>query len=234
MEISLSLPCYNEEGNIAKVTAEACKILDEITDTPEGTSNYEVIIVNDGSSDKTADIADGLAKDNPKIKVIHHKVNKGYGAAVCSGLKNSRYDYICFADGDGQFDLIEIKRLVELIVDNDIVIGYRIKRNDPLYRLLNAKMYGLLIQILFGLKVRDINCAFKIFKKEVIDDLKIESNGALINAEILIKAKNKGYNKIKEIPVHHYPRVSGKQTGANLKVIIRAFIEIFQLWKKLR
>lgn len=234
MEVSLTLPCYNEEGNIKEVASKACTLLALFADTPEGTSKYEVIIVDDGSTDRTPDIIAELIEENPNIRVIHHDVNKGYGAAVSSGLKNSKYKYVCFVDSDGQFDLAELKKLIDLIPDNDIVIGYRTIRNDPFYRILNAKLYGLLIRILFGLKVRDINCAFKVFKKDVIDDLYIESDGALVNAEILIKAKKKGYNKIKEIPVSHYPRTSGKQTGANLKVIIKAFAEIFRLWKKLR
>lgn len=227
MEISLSLPCYNEEGNVRQVVTKACSVLDKLA------SKYEVIIVDDGSSDKTQAIARELAAQNPKVKVIHHEVNQGYGAAVRSGLKNSQYDYVCFTDGDGQFDLEELKKLTDLMADNDMVIGYRRQRKDPFYRSFNACLYGFLIRLLFDLKVKDLNCAFKVFRKRVIDDLEIESKAALVNAEILIKARKKGYTKIKEVPVSHYPRTLGQQTGANLKVIVRTFREIFSLWRKL-
>ena len=228
MEISLSLPCYNEEGNIRQVVSRACGVLDKIAD------KYEVIIVDDGSSDRTLEIARELTAQNPKIKFIHHEVNQGYGAAVRSGLKSSQYEYVAFTDGDGQFDLGELKALIDLMPGNDMVIGYRSQRKDPFYRGLNSRLYGFLIRLLFGLEIRDLNCALKVFRKKVIDDITIESNAALVNAEILLKAGKKGYRKIKEVPVNHYPRTAGKQTGADLRVILKTFGEIFQLWRKLR
>jgi glycosyltransferase involved in cell wall biosynthesis len=228
VEISLSLPCYNEEGNVRPVVTKAINVLDKIA------QKYEIIIVDDGSSDKTLSIAREMAALDPNIKVIHHEVNQGYGAAVRSGLKNSCYEYVAFADGDGQLELEDLKALTDLMPANDMVIGYRSTRKDPFYRWLNSRMYGFLIRFLFGLKVRDLNCALKVFRKQVIDDIEIESKAALVNAEILIKARKKGYTRIKEVPVKHYPRTVGKQTGANLMVIIRTFREIFRLWQNLK
>ncbi|MFH1784208.1 MAG: glycosyltransferase family 2 protein [bacterium] len=228
MEVSLTLPCYNEESNIREVATKACEYLNLFTD------RYEVIVVDDGSIDKSLSIINELINENPNIRVIHHDINQGYGSAVSDGLRDSRYKYVCFVDSDGQFDFKELKQLIELMPGNDMVLGYRATRKDPIHRLINAKMYAFLLRILFGLKVKDINCAFKVFKKSLIDDIYMESEGALINAEILIKAKQRGYTKIREIPVSHYPRISGKQTGANIKVILRAFAELFRLKMKIR
>lgn len=227
MEISLAFPCYNEEDNIEKLVLKTVVILEDISD------NYEIIIVNDGSVDNTGIIAEKLSRNNKNIKVIHHKQNRGYGAAVASGLKAGKYDIIGFIDGDGQLDPAEIEKFLPYFHRSDIVVGYRIKRKDPFYRLVNSMLFGMLIRLLYGLKIRDLNCAFKFFTKEVIDCIDIGSNGALINAEILIKAKKKGYT-FTEVGVHHYSRLQGKQTGADLRVIIKAFTELYYLHKKLR
>lgn len=225
--ISVVFPAYNEEDNIEKAVYSARLVLNTLCD------NYEIIIVNDGSQDNTGKIIDRLASVDRRIKVIHHQANIGYGGALQSGFINSQKDLVCLIAADSQYNIEELKKLLLLIDEADIVVGYRIARKDPLYRIINAKLYNLLIQTLFRLDLKDINCGFKLFKRKIFDEIQIESKGALIDAEILAKAKKKGY-RIKQIGIHHYPRVAGKQTGARLGVIIRMFVELLKLWKKLR
>lgn len=225
-EISLFFPCYNEQDNIESVTGRALKVLKTLTDT------YEIIIVDDGSKDQTEKVVKRLFSKDKKIRYIRHPLNKGYGAALRTGLKTARHDLICFTDGDGQFDLKDLKKMLPLIKESEVIVGYRKKRKDSFYRLVNAKIYGLIIWLFFGLRVRDVDCGFKLFQKKVIDKLEIESQGALASAEILIKIINKGY-RVKEVEVTHFPRLLGKQTGANSRVIFKAGIELVKFFPKL-
>jgi glycosyltransferase involved in cell wall biosynthesis len=227
MRISAFFPAHNEEANIEELTRKTVRVLSEICE------DYEVIIVNDGSKDRTKEIAENLAKENPNIRVISHEINRGYGAALRTGFYNSRFEWIFFTDGDGQFDVTEIKELIKYTDKADLITGYRIKRQDSFIRKLNAFAWGTLVKLLFGFKVKDVDCAFKLIKKEIIDSAKLESDGALISTELLAKATRMGY-KIFEIGVHHYPRRAGTQTGAKLKVILRAFIELFKFYGKLK
>ncbi len=225
--ISVVFPAFNEEENIEPVVSSALRFLPTVTD------EYEIIIVDDGSKDRTGKIADELAKKYAQILVIHHPSNKGYGAALRSGFKAAKHDLIFFTDADGQFDIKEISKLIFLIKDADIVCGYRTERADPFFRRFNAGLYNLAIRLLFGLNLVDIDCAFKLFKREVIQRLNLESTGALINAELLILAQKRGYI-IKQVGVSHYPRKKGKQTGNKIGVILRVFVELIKLWKKLK
>jgi glycosyltransferase involved in cell wall biosynthesis len=225
--LSIFFPCYNEEANVERSTREAIKAAQLVT------PDFEVIIVNDGSKDKTGEIADRLAKEDSHVRVIHHPKNRGYGAALTSGYRGGVKDTIFYTDGDLQFDLTEITKLWPLIDKFDVVTGYRIKRNDPIIRKLNSYGWTSLTKFLFGLPVRDVNCAFKLFRREVISKIEIQSQGALIDAEIFARVKKAGYS-ITEVGVHHYPRQFGTQTGANPFVIFRAFWELFKLWWKLR
>ncbi len=224
--ISLFFPCYNEEENIELTIKKALKVLKGLADT------FEIIVVDDGSRDQTEKIVKSLIKEEKRIKLIQHPQNRGYGAVLRTGLKNARYDLICFTDADGQFDFSQINKMLPLINDAEVVIGYRNKRKDAFYRLVNAKIYGLVIRLFFGLKVKDVDCGFKLFKKKVIDDIEIESQGALASAEILIKIASKGY-RIKEVEVAHFSRFGGKSTGANLGVIFKAAKELFKFFPKL-
>ncbi len=225
--LSVFFPVFNEEENIKSVVESALELLPSIT------KYYEIIIVDDGSRDKTGQIADLLSRQYKEISVIHHFSNCGYGAALQTGFRAIKNDLIFFTDGDGQFDIEELPKLTSLIENADIVCGYRAKRADPLFRKINARVYRLLLRVLFNLRITDINCAFKLFKREVIQSLNFESSGALINAELLILAQKKGYT-IKEVGVSHYPRIKGKQTGAKPTVILRTFVELFRLWRKLK
>jgi glycosyltransferase involved in cell wall biosynthesis len=226
-ELSVFFPAYNEEENIENTVRKALEALPDITDT------FEIIIVNDGSADRTGDIAVRLSEEYPEVKVITHPVNRGYGAAVRSGLKASGLEHVFFTDGDGQFDIRELSDFAELAADHDIVAGYRIDRQDPLYRLINAEAYNLLIRILFGLRVRDIDCAFKIIRKEVIDAIDLESESQFVSAEFLIKARKKGYTIVQK-GARHYPREHGVPTGNSPANVINSFRELFRLWKDLK
>jgi len=225
--LSSFFPVYNEERNIQKLVENLLKIL------PKVAEKYEIIIVNDGSTDGTEKIINKLTEENVYIRALHHKENQGYGAAIRSGFVNSQYNYIFFTDGDNQFDVFEIKKLINYINEYDIVIGYRINRKDNFIRRFNAWSWHILIRLLFGLNIRDVNCAFKLFRRGVMKKINIESEGAMINAEILAHAKMYGFS-IKQIGVCHYPRQWGKQSGANFKVLVKAFWELIKVYKKLK
>lgn len=225
--LSLFFPAYNEEANLKNTVEKAIPVLKQVA------GEYEVLIINDGSKDKTGEIADQLAKKYPFIKVIHHNPNRGYGAALRSGFYNSKYDWIVFTDSDGQFDFSEVVKLIEKAQETnaDIVAGYRIERQDPLIRKIFGKGWTFLANLLLGINIRDVDCGFKLIKKEVIKKIpQLESErGGMISPELLGKAKKYGF-KIVEVGVHHYPRKEGKQTGANLKVILKSFTDLAKLW----
>lgn len=227
--LSVFFPCINEEGNIEKTVNSAEAVLKKLKIT------YEIIIVDDGSTDQTGQIAENLARKNSRIKVIHHPKNLGYGEALKSGFYNARYDTIVYTDGDGQFDFSEVTKFLDKIKDYDLIIGYRIKRQDPFFRILFKQGWRLSLLTFFGLTLKDVDCGFKMVRKEVLEKIPhLESTrGAMINAELAIKAKRKGF-QIAEVGVNHYPRLSGKPTGANLKVIIKSYVDLLKLWWKLK
>lgn len=220
--ISVFLPCYNEAANIARTTDSARKALENLN------RDYEIIIIDDGSTDRTAAIADKLAAQDPHIRAVHHPVNRGYGAALQSGFKAAQKDLVFYTDGDGQFDINEMLPLLELIKEFDIVSCYRINRREGLVRKFSGWCWTKLVCLLFKMNFRDIDCAFKLYKREIFDNIEIKSTGALVDAEILARALRKGYTAT-QTGVHHYPRTAGKSTGASPRVICRAFKELLQL-----
>jgi len=222
-EISLFLPAYNEAENIQKTISDADKVLKKLA------QKYEILVIDDGSKDETGTIVKKMMKKNKNIRLITHNPNKGYGGAFKSGLYGSKYDLVSFIDSDGQFDYSELTKFIPLIDNHDLVIGYRIKRQDNFLRVLNANIWKLWVWLLFGLWVKDIDCAFKVIKKPVIDSIDLVTESALTSAEFLIRTKQAGF-KLAEVGVHHYPRAAGEQTGANPKVIIKAFAQSLRLW----
>lgn len=229
--ISVFFPTYNEEGSIKDTVLKAVNVLERHF------KQWEILIVNDGSTDNTLNIAQKLSNTNKRIRVINHIQNKGYGASLQSGFYNAKYDWIAFTDSDGQFDFSEINKFVDKQTETnaDLIIGYYKKRQVSKFKILTSKMWELSVMILFGLHVRDIDCGFKLISKKVIEKIpKLESErGAFISSELLIKSKKSGF-KIVEIPVTHYPRTEGKGTGRNLKVIVKSFVDLFRLWRKLK
>ncbi|NIP24306.1 MAG: glycosyltransferase [Phycisphaerae bacterium] len=227
MSISVFFPCYNEESNVANTVRNTLDVLENLK------VDFEVIIVDDGSRDDTAKIAGEIAAQNNRVIVVHHPTNLGYGAALQSGFKAAKKELVFYTDGDGQFDIKEMPPLLPFMEKFDIVSCYRLNRQDPLVRKINGWAWTKLVCLVFGMKIRDIDCAFKLFKTKIFENLELSSTGALIDAEILARAVRKGYS-ITQKGVHHYPRTAGAQTGANLKVILRAFKELFKLRRKIR
>jgi len=227
VSISVFLPCYNEQENVARTVRQAIDVLEKLR------WDYELIIVDDGSSDATGRIADDIASHNERVKVVHHPTNLGYGAALQSGFDAAGKELVFYTDGDGQFDIGEMPPLLPLMTDYDIVSCYRLNRQDNLLRKINAWCWTKLVCFLFHMKIRDIDCAFKLYKRQIFDNIKMVSTGALIDAEILARAVRRGY-RIAQRPVHHYPRTAGTQTGADLKVIMRAFRELFKLHREIK
>lgn len=229
--ISLFFPTYNEEANIKTTVSKASKILNK------NFKKWEIIVVDDGSKDNTKKIVDELAKTEKRIKIITHKQNRGYGGSLQTGFYNSKYDWITFTDADGQFNFGEITDFVKKQKETgaDLVIGYYKKRQVSKFKIVTSKMWELTVFVLFGLHVKDIDCGFKLISKRVIDKIpRLESErGAFISSEFLIKARKAGF-KIVEIPVTHYPRLMGKGTGRDIKVIVKSFIDLFRLWRKLK
>ncbi|MEQ1877033.1 MAG: glycosyltransferase family 2 protein, partial [Bdellovibrionia bacterium] len=194
---------------------------------------FEIILVNDGSKDKTAEVIDRLAAKDKRIVPVHHPVNRGYGGAVQSGFRAAKKDWVFFSDGDLQFDMGELKDFIPHTRNHDAVIGYRIKRAEGFGRARNAYMFKMFVNSLFQLGVRDIDCAFKLVKNSRVQKFDLISNGAVISTELLFKLKRSGV-KFKELPVHHYLRQHGTQTGANFKVIMKAGVESLKLFYKTR
>ena len=227
--LSVFFPAYNEEKNIASTVNQASDVLKKLH-----LENYEIIIINDGSKDKTGKIAEGLAKKDKHIRVITHDPNKGYGEALKSGFYNAKYSWIAVTDSDGQFDFSEVTKLLGKVDEADVIIGYRLNRQDSPLRKINGWGWTMLANILLGVGVKDVDCAFKLGKKEVIEKSpRLQSQrGGMISPELLAKAKKAGF-KISEVGVHHFGRKEGAQTGADLKVIVSSFADLFKLWWRL-
>lgn len=220
--ISLTLPCYNEAENVARVVANVQTALADL-----GLAT-EIVIVDDGSTDDTERIADELARTEAGVRVIHHTVNRGYGAALRSGLTSATSDIVGYMDGDGQFDAAEIHKLLPHIGDYDIVSGLRRRRRDPLGRRVISRMWAWLMRRLLGISVQDINSGLKIYRRRVFVGVELLSDGAFIDAEIFARAQKRGFT-VKEVEIEHLPRTAGHQTGANPLVILRAFRELLRL-----
>jgi len=223
-EISIFFPFFNEEENIEATTLRAVAAAERLG------LDYEITLVNDGSKDRTSEIADRLAADNSRIRVVHHPVNLGYGAALQSGFRAAAKEWVFYTDGDGQFDIDQIETLLPLAEDHDIVNGFRIDRQDDFIRRLNAACWEWLVTRVLKFEARDVDSAFKLYRRDIFDRIEMKSTGALIDAEILARATHAGYS-IGHVGVNHLPRAAGQQTGANLSVILRAFRELITLRK---
>lgn len=219
--LSCFFPAYNEEPNVAR-------LLDEVVATlPQFADQWEVVVVDDGSTDRTASIVRDYAALHPEIRLVQHKNNLGYGHALQTGLKESTGQAVFFTDADLQFHLSDIGLLLAPFENADVVIGYRIKRRDPWHRLVVAGVYHTVLRTMFDLHVRDIDCAFKLFDRQVVDALvgELESRSAFISPELVIRAQIAGF-RLTEVGVTHYPRTAGKSGGASIKVITRTIQEM--------
>ncbi len=224
--LSYFFPAHNEEANLEGLVEEALAALPSIAET------FEIIAVNDGSRDRTREIADRLAAAHPDVvRVVHHEVNRGYGGALRSGFEAARYELLCFTDGDRQFRVADLSRLTARMAEGDhpdVVVGYRIKRADPIIRIIYARTYKLANRIFFGLRIRDVDCACKLFRREALADVRVESGGAFFSAELLVRIL-KANRTIVEVGVPHYARTAGSPTGARPSVIGRAVKDFWAL-----
>jgi glycosyltransferase involved in cell wall biosynthesis len=229
--ISLVLPAYNEADNIEPMVAEATPALEASAD------DHEIVVVDDGSADATAEVTRRVIETYPRVRLVQHEVNRGFGAAVFTGFTSATKDWIFYTDADRQFVLSELENFVPYMAEADLIAGYRAPRRDPFMRVFYGKGWSALCTLLFGYTVRDVDCGFKLFRREIIQELapQIESRGATFSIEWLVRAKRAGYRFV-ELPVSHRPRVAGSQTGANVNVIVRAFRELvrfrLQLWRE--
>ena len=226
-DISAVLPAFNEAGNLEQSVSRVAKALTHHART------FEIVVVDDGSRDETAAILERLATQYRELRVVRHPVNRGYGAALRSGFEAARLGWIFLIDADNQFDPEEVGLLTARAADADIVAGYRQQRRDPLGRRLNAWAFFTVVRMLFGPLARDVNCAFKLMRRDLLARMDLHSEGALINTEILVLARQV-HARVVEVPVHHYPRTSGKQTGANPRVVLRAFAELLAFRAEMR
>ena len=224
--LSWFFPAHNEAANLEGLIAEALETLPNLADT------FEIIAVDDGSTDRTPEIADALAGSHPDVvRAVHHPTNLGYGAALRSGFGAARYELVAFTDGDRQFHVVDIGRLTARMAEPDqpdVVVGYRIKRADAPLRLAYARAYRLANRLFFGLKVADVDCAAKLFRREALQGLRVESDGAFFSAEMIIKLRASSRSVV-EVGVPHYPRTAGSATGAKPQVVLRAVRDFWRL-----
>ena len=225
--LSVVIPAYNEEDGIQAVMDRVLAIRPALAEA--GFADLELIVVDDCSSDQTA----ALVAATPGARLIQHGCNGGYGAALKTGFTSARHDWVFYTDGDNQFDLDEIRSLLPLRRDCEIVSAYRIRRCDPFIRRVNEAIFNAVIRVLFGLRLRDVDCAFKLYRASIFESMELQSEGAMIDVEILAGAARRGA-RIAQVGVHHYPRTAGRPTGGNLSVIARAVRELFRLRARLR
>jgi glycosyltransferase involved in cell wall biosynthesis len=225
--LTIVLPCFNEAPNVAQAIHEASRAAALHAD------KHQVVVVDDGSTDDTARIAETVAESLHNVRVVRHDQNRGYGAALTSGLRAADMPWVLLTDADLQFDLAQLERFVPLAVDADLVLGWRIDRQDPVHRRVNAAAWNRLVRRAFDLRVRDVDCAFKLVRREVVEHLPLTSSGAMISTELLVRAQANGA-RICELGVQHRPRVAGEQSGASPRVVLRALRELVRLRQELR
>ncbi len=225
--LSVFFPCYNEERNVPVMIKKTAAFLPEIAE------KYEIIIVNDGSTDGTAQTVKDLKNTYPEVKLVSHDTNLGYGASLRTGFNTAQYEWIFYTDGDAQFDITELKKFVPYTGQYQIILGYRQNRADGWPRAVNARLFKFYIDVLFRLGVRDIDCAFKLMKADLVQSLALFSDGAFISSEYLYKLKKQGV-QFKQLPVKHFPRRHGEPTGARPDVIFKALVDAMRLYLKMK
>jgi glycosyltransferase involved in cell wall biosynthesis len=224
LSVSVFFPAYNDSGTIGSMVIRAVKAAAELT------PDYEVIVVNDGSTDATAEVADELARTYPRVRVVHHGANKGYGGALQTGFRTATKEWIFYTDGDAQYDPAELALLWTQIADNvDLVNGYKISRSDPLHRIVIGRVYHHIVATLFGLTVRDVDCDFRLMRRSIFDRIQLEKTSGVICLEMMKKITDARF-RIVEVPVHHYHRAYGKSQFFNFRRIFRTGVDVLRLW----
>jgi glycosyltransferase involved in cell wall biosynthesis len=225
--ISAFFPAYNDGGTIASMVVSAIMVLETLTD------DYEVIVVNDGSSDYTPQILDRLAADYEHVRIIHHEQNRGYGGALRSGFANATKELIFYTDGDAQYDVRELRQLYSLLTDDvDMVQGYKLKRSDPWFRIVIGHIYHMMVKRAFNLKLRDVDCDFRLIRRHVFDKVHLTRNSGIICVEMMKKIQDHGF-VIAETPVSHYHRAYGKSQFFRVRRLLRVARGLIGLWIEL-
>lgn len=222
--LTIFFPAYNDSGTIASLVIAAHSTAQTLT------SDFEILIINDGSADNTAAIADELARTYPEVRVVHHVKNRGYGGALRSGFSNATKDFIFYTDGDGQYDPAEMAALwPSLTEDVDLVNGYKISRSDPWHRIVIGRVYHHTVKMLFGLRVRDVDCDFRLMRRSIFERVHLQHNSGVICLEMMKKVHDAGF-RIAEVPVHHFHRAFGRSQFFNFRRLARTAVDVARLW----
>ena len=223
--LSVFFPAYNDGGTIASLVITSIKVAATLTD------DFEVIVINDCSTDDTAKILDELARIYPeRVRIVHHETNRGYGGALRTGFATATKEFVFYTDGDGQYDPAEVTLLWEkMSADVDWVNGWKISRSDPLHRIIIGRLYHHIVKLLFGLKVRDVDCDFRLMRRRIFEVVRLEKNSGVICLEMMKKFQDAGF-RVAEHPVHHYHRAYGKSQFFNFPRIYRTVIDVMKLW----
>jgi len=222
--LSIFFPAYNDSGTIASLVITALQTARTLT------PDHEVIVVNDGSQDRTADILDELARVYPQVRVVHHERNRGYGGALRTGFATATRELVFYTDGDAQYDPAEMTALWRRFDDSvDLVNGYKISRSDPLHRIVIGRVYHHTVKLLFGLTVRDVDCDFRMMRRSIFEKVRLEKNSGVICLEMMKKITDAGF-RIAEVPVHHYHRAYGRSQFFNFGRLFRTGVDVIKLW----
>ena len=222
--LSVFFPAYNDSGTIASMVIRAVQAASELT------PDFEILVINDGSSDATPEIADELARTYPNVRVVHHPRNRGYGGALQSGFRSATKEFIFYTDGDAQYDPSELSALwARMAPDADLVNGYKISRSDPLHRIIIGRVYHHIVRILFGLTVRDVDCDFRLMRRSIFDRVQLEKTSGVICLELMKKIQDAGF-RIVEVPVHHYHRAFGRSQFFNFRRVAKTGVDVMRLW----
>jgi glycosyltransferase involved in cell wall biosynthesis len=225
--LTIFFPAYNDSGTIASLVIAAHRTAQQVTE------DFEILIINDGSADNTAAIADELARTYREVRVVNHQVNRGYGGALRSGFREAQKDVIFYTDGDAQYDPTELVALwPHLTPDVDLVNGYKISRSDPWHRIVIGRVYHHTVKLLFNLSVRDVDCDFRLMRRSIFDRVQLEHNSGVICLEMMKKIQDAGF-RIAEVPVHHYHRAFGRSQFFNFRRLARTAVDVGRLWMEL-
>jgi glycosyltransferase involved in cell wall biosynthesis len=225
--LTIFFPAYNDEGTIASLVIQAVHVASRLT------SDFEILVINDGSSDATREVADELARTYPQVRAIHHQRNRGYGGALRTGFASATKDLIAYTDGDAQYDPSEFEALWRrLTPEADMVTGYKISRADPLHRIVIGRLYHFTVKLMFRLRVRDVDCDFRLMRREIFDRVKLERDTGVICLELMRKVQDAGCRVLEE-PVHHYHRLHGRSQFFNFRRVFWTGVDVLRLWLQL-